>query len=78
MGDNHSPLHRRNLGKTLKERQAEGGTQAQRRRAKFAARKETSGPRAGLTKAVGAHGGSPKEPKPKSQLHKAAEALSGE
>jgi hypothetical protein len=47
-------------GPTLKERQATGGSQAMRRKAKFAAMKETQGPRAGLTKAVGRHGGSAK------------------
>ena len=78
MPDNQSPLHRRNLAKTLKQRQAEGGTQEQRREARFASLKEKSGPRQGLTKAIGPHGGSPKEEKPKSQLSKAAEALSGE
>ena len=45
-------------GPTLKERQASGGSQAARRRAQMEALREKSGPRKGLTKAVGAHGGS--------------------
>jgi len=53
------PSEKRTVGgPTLRERQ-NAGNQAQRRKAKFAALEETEGPRAGLTRATGAHGGSP-------------------
>lgn len=63
------------LGPTLKQRQAAGGTMAERRKARFAALKETAGPRKGLTKNTPIRRDSSKAPK--SRLTKVAEVVAG-
>ena len=67
---NQSPKAKRELALTLKERQAAGGSQTERRKAKFKSYKETEGPRKGLTKnqANRTHGPSADPPKVESTM----------